>query len=186
MSTVVLKRYIIGLLLPALLFTYLAIGVDNAVEIQLLNAIRLSMSTGVLVAYMPPVLKILHDPQPLQRSDYLSFGIVWSWLGAACSGVWWVAYQLMGRPSGMSNNDFVALTIFLSCIGALFHLAAPGALDRRVPPLRWVVIGGLVATGLFGALLIFDAEDLRMRFQGFVALHDWRPGVSKSARPGMR
>ncbi len=73
----------------------------------------------------------------------------------------------------MSNSDFVAATIFLSSLGAMWHLATPGALDTRVPPRRWAIIGALVAIGVLMALLIFDAENIRMRFQGFVGLHDW-------------
>ena len=117
MTTTIVQRYLALLILPIFIFTGLATLITNEVEIQLLNSIRLSLACGVLFAYMPAVVEIIHSHEPLRQSDLLSFGIVYSWLGSAGSGIWWVGFQLAGRPEGWSNTDFVAGTIFLSCMG---------------------------------------------------------------------
>ena len=66
---------------------------------------------------------------------------------------WGIAWRYNGYPDGWGDTNFTSYYTFLAICAAGFHLAAPVAIESRVPTIEWVKIGILVTIGVGGMLI---------------------------------
>lgn len=148
-------RLLMFMLLPNMLFLFASIAIPPVVLIAIGNSLLAALSFGVCIAYSNIMLLIFFDDSDDFRiADYLSLGIFCSWAGLFARTSWSVIWRYSGQPESWTNSPFIAYFIFMSVCAAIFHLAAPGAVDDRIPTKYWVKIGALCAMGLLA--LIFS------------------------------
>ena len=111
----------------------------------LFSAIIFALSLGINVAFMPSTMAFFNRSGPIDRTEALCIGIQATWFSRACVGAWSLFWRYEGQPLWLINNDLVAYFNYLTILGALMHLAAPGAIKDHIPTARWVKIGALVA-----------------------------------------
>lgn len=142
------RRFTTLFLLPQAFFAMVALPSEAPWLIGMLNGISLALSVGVCVAFVPAMVAIFFSPNQLEKGDYLSFGIWLTWLAVVMQAGWSIVWRSRGMPLWMANTDFTSYFLFMRTCGAVFHLAAPGAVDNRIPTRRWVMIGSLIAVAV--------------------------------------
>ena len=63
-------------------------------------------------------------------------------------------------PPWMVSTDFTSYFLFMRVCGAVFHLAAPAAIDNHIPPRRWIMIGILIALAVAIVMAISYVLDM--------------------------
>lgn len=152
-------RFWIFFVLPQAIFGVLAYATEAATLIPALNIAMVALAVGVCVAFAPSMVRFFAGRGPVDRGDALSLGIFTTWFATAFSGVWSLTWRWMGQPAWLANNDLVSYFRFIFVCGAVLHLVAPGAIEDRIPPTRWVKIGGAVALVVFVAFMALWALD---------------------------
>jgi hypothetical protein len=140
--------------IPNILVILLNLITDPRPAIFVVGAINSSLAMGISVAFAPAIIRIFTEDRPLEKADWLAFGIWISWTSLAMRFVYSLIWRWQGTPSWMINTD---LSVYISCmttIGAISHLVAPGAIGDRIPPRRWIIIGLLAAAGVLCMIAI--------------------------------
>ena len=154
------RRLLLLVAIPHIAFLLLSLPTTAPFLIGLLNAISLSLSVGVCVAFIPAMLAIFFKPHALERGDYLSLGIWITWFAVIMQAAWSIAWRARGMPLWMASTDFTSYFLFTRVCGAIFHLAAPAAINDQIPPRRWIMIGILIAVAVALAILVSYMVDL--------------------------
>ena len=139
---------------------WLAAGlIPNAPLMEGLHAIRISICLVVVVAYAPVCLDSLARER-IGRVEQLSLGIVIGWGATLLSGIWSLLWRLAGQPAWMVNSDLNGFFIWVTILGAVLHVTAPGAVDGTVPRRTWILTGCAFGIGALGAagLLVLRPE----------------------------
>lgn len=157
-STLLIMSAVVILSYPAAM---LLLGPRMAIEIG--NIMVLALSAGIVVAYAPIVKDALRH-HLIEGSDILTIGIFVGWLATFYARGGSIIWRLLGQPPEWLNSALWGFHIALSCVAALAHLIAPGAIAGRVPTRQWLKIGALVTIGVLlvaavFALLNFDQLD---------------------------
>lgn len=148
-------RFGLLFILPNVVFTMIALVTPPKVLIAAFNAAIAALAVGVCVAYFPVIRHMLtKDQAPLDKADLLALGIFCSWFGMVLRTVWSLTWRYYGMPDDWTDTHITSYFIFLGMCGALFHLAAPGAVGDRVPTKHWVKLGALTAGGVFIGLAL--------------------------------
>lgn len=151
--SILLRRVLLLFLLPHAIFAGLALPTAAPWLIAILNGSSLALSMGVCVAFLPAMFGIFFKPGALDRGDYLSFGIWLTWFAVIMQAIWSMIWRWRGMPLWMADTDFTSYFLFMRVCGAVFHLAAPGAIDNHIPPRRWIMIGILIALAVIAVML---------------------------------
>lgn len=168
-TSIFIRRVATLLLLPLVVFGVIAYFTSATQLIGALNGISLALSAGVCVAFLPAMHGILFNSKSLDRGDYLSLGIWLTWFAVIMQAVWSIIWRARGMPLWMASTDFTSFFLFSRVMGAVFHLAAPGAIDNQIPPRRWIWIGILIALAVSLVILasymldVFAMRDLFVR-----------------------
>ena len=128
--------------------------------IVFMNAILLLVAISVLIAYFKPICYAVATGK-IDRIDYLIMGVVLSWLSTILNRLWSTIYRSTGQPSWMFESDVLGYFIWMAIIGGILHLAAPGAIDGKVPTKNWIRVGVAVSGGIGLAMVL-----LWLRFSG--------------------
>lgn len=129
--------------------------VPNEDMIIACRVLQAAASVMVLAVYGSDAIRALRTPTP-SRTDFLLLGISCGWLASLSQSLYSILYRLAGAPAWMLTIEIVAPTVLLSVIGALLHVAAPGAFDGNLPRRNKIAIGamfGAAALVVFGLLV---------------------------------
>lgn len=122
------------------------IGFEGYVS-QVLHFIRLAVTMGVLVLYIPAIRHIFAEIPPPRR-DYLVAGIMLTWL----SGVGFSILNTLGQVHGVERSIFISPVAgffsLLLLMGGVFHIVAPQTTDD-ITRREALMIGAI-----FAALLV--------------------------------
>jgi len=154
MSYLLKTRFVWLFVVPNVVFASVALLTNATDLIVVLNFALVALWVGVCVAYLPPVIIILMDDRPLDRADILALGIFCGGFSIVIIRTWSMIWRIMGKPEWLLESDIVSYALFTSVIAAVLHLAAPGGLNDRVPPRRWISIGISVAILVFAGLVL--------------------------------
>ena len=153
------SRFFWLFIVPNAAFCLIATLTSTTAFISVLNSALVAMAIGVCIAYWPSIAAVLMGTRPLDRADWLGLGIFCAWFGTFVNRSWSIVWRYLGRPEWLLESDIVSYALWLGMCAAVFHLAAPGAIDEQVPPRRWINIGILVAVLMFLPLLLGYAFD---------------------------
>jgi hypothetical protein len=147
-----LYRAIFVFLMPNAAFAAAAVMIDAKTLVAVFNSAMGSLACGVCVAYFPTIRNFLGSYRKIDRADLLALGIFFAWFAIVLRTGWAIAWRYNGYNLDWTDSYFQSYYIFLSICAAIFHLAAPGAIESRIPTIEWVKIGLLVAIGIGGML----------------------------------
>ncbi|MDB5177500.1 MAG: hypothetical protein JWN75_1168 [Candidatus Saccharibacteria bacterium] len=156
-------RLLYMFVLPNVLFAIVALATSASTLITVLNAALFAIAVGVCLAYGPPVVRILMTEDQMDTADWLGVGIFCSWASIVFIRAWSIVWRSMGKPEWLLESDIVTYALYLQLCAAIFHLAAPGGINSRVPTRRWIDIGITVSVTIFvvlGVGYFFKAFDL--------------------------
>ena len=159
-------RFWLCFALPQVIFVGMAYSTEAVTLIPALNVAVVALAAGVCVAFAPSVIRFFAGRGWMDRGDALSLGIFTTWFAALLNGGWSLTWRWLGQPAWLANNDFVSYFRYMLVCGAILHLDAPGAIEDRIPPARWVKIGGTVALVVFIAFMALWAIDRMPEFPG--------------------
>ena len=134
------------------LYGILTVALRPAQLILLLNGLALSVSAGVVVAYLPVAGHALRRPAP-SRGDVLGSGIFFAGLSSLALRMESLVARNFSEPF-ILNTDIAAVSIFLGLPSLICFLWAPYASDGRVPREKWGFAGLVVAAGVAMAFTI--------------------------------
>lgn len=149
---------------PHVIFIALSIATASIPAITLLNFVLFAISSGVCIAFSPIVWSIFYDELPLDRSDYLAFGIwlgFWSLLLRTGVNIVW---RLTGMHLNMINTPLTTYIMFTAIAAGILHLLAPEAVKSKIPPRQWLRLGVVVTASLllaFGVGYLFNFNGYR-------------------------
>lgn len=156
----VTRRLLLLFLVPNIIFVALAFATRNIHLIGAFNIINLAVAVMVVIAYAPVVIDIFTNERPIDRSDWLGLGVFLSWQSTIMLRLYSIAWRWMGQPDWLTDSDILSYGLFVQFSAGILHLAAPGALNARVPTRRWINIGIWVGVFVLVALVLgyfFDA-----------------------------
>jgi hypothetical protein len=157
------NRWICLFILPQVLFAVLAYATQGATLITILNTVVFASAAGVCLAYSPAVWDAMTAARSMDRSDWLCMGVFVSWFSIVVARSWSIIWRVLGRPPWLLDSDLISYSLYMAIWAAIFHLAAPGGIDDRVPPQRWINIGIAVSIFLLvaiGSAYYFEAFGL--------------------------
>ena len=147
------RRFWLYAVAPQLAFLLIASLVPTGQLIEALNLVTFALALGICIAFAPGFLLFFTRSGPVDRFEALTMGIQASWTARCLVGIYGFCWRLRGQPIEAINNSTFAWFSFLTILGAVMHLAAPGAIKDHIPSRRWVDIGALVA----GSVIVFAA-----------------------------
>lgn len=121
--------------------------------IEIENAVLISAGVGVAVAYLPSATAALRKQIP-SRSDILALGVWEAWIAIAGER----CYSLIGRALHENieffNTNLHTFFIFITIHAGFCHLAAPEAIEGRLPARTWAKMGLIVAASVLTIILL--------------------------------
>lgn len=159
-------RLFLLFVVPNLLIVGLMAGTPNVRLIGVLNALNLALATWVVVAFSPVVFDVLLSRRNIDRADYLGMGIFLGWSSTIVLRTYSIVWRWMDQPLWLTDSDILNYGLFLQTCAAVLHLAAPDAIDNRVPPRRWIKIGAVAGAVVLIVLLMgyfFDAMAIELK-----------------------
>lgn len=137
------------------------------VVLLLSNSLMLSASVGVAVAYGPVAVRAVLDENRSPRSQRILLGIFYAWAFGSIWRIHSLIWLKAGSPGWFVNNDLIAFYQSGVTLGALYHLTSPGAVGgergERVPSLKWLAAGVVVAVAVMLTLVLttYDIDTSR-------------------------
>lgn len=135
------------------LYWVVAWAVPNGPLMEGLHAVRVAICLVVVVAYAPVCLEALAQDR-IGRVEQLSLGITIGWGATLGGGLWSLLWRLAGQPAWMVNSDLNGFFLWVTILGAVLHVTAPGAVDGTVPRRTWIVTGLALGAGALAAAAI--------------------------------
>ena len=129
----------------------IALATDARVLIDVLNFFVLGIAIGVIVAYLPNVVRACRKARP-NGAEILTVSIWGAWVSLLEARLLSIVWRLVGRPDWLANTDITSHIVSLALLSGIGHLAGPEAIDGRVPAREWVRIGFYVSVGLIVAV----------------------------------
>jgi len=148
------KRFFLFFILPQIIFLCSVLALGGSQLIEIFNILNLSLAVGVVVAYAPVVFNSIFSDRPLDRADWLGIGIFLSWFATIELRTYSIIWRWMDQPLWLTQSEILSYALFCQTTAAIFHLAAPGAINNRIPTRRWINIGIAVTLVVIGALAL--------------------------------
>jgi hypothetical protein len=141
--------------LGCVFFACLFVAFQRPALFEVLNAMVVAVGAGVTISFTIPALRVLRSPpEELTAGRVLVLGIWLLWIGIVIAFYSLWRFRLDGDHYWLNAGWTATTRWFIFCGGAL-HLAAAGAIDRRIPALAYVRAGVVAAFGVaFGLFLI--------------------------------
>lgn len=131
---------------------------------ELVNALAVSLSVGVMFAFWPGVMEAIRTPRhELEGGHYLVLGIMTGATAIVAQFAWRGVWRLWDRPDWMITHPVLAFFIYMLATGFALHLSAQGAIGGRIPRRNKVMLGVAVATALmltFVAAIILGPDQI--------------------------
>ncbi|GEP11103.1 hypothetical protein [Methylobacterium gnaphalii] len=141
--------------LPNALFAVAAYFMSGPEMITAFNAALVALASGVVISFLVDAMRTIISHKPMLKVHWLVLGITTHWAGTDGQRVWSIAWRWVGQPMWMTDSRFIAYCLFLSTVGAYFHLAAGESIgEERIPRAKWVRYGALAAAGILIALVL--------------------------------
>lgn len=159
-------RLLLLFVVPNVIILALMILTPNVRLIGIFNALNLALSTWVVVAFSPVVFDVLLTNRHIDRADYLGMGIFLGWSSIIVLRTYSIVWRWLDQPLWLTDSDILNYGLFLQTCAAVLHLAAPDAIENRVPPRRWIKIGAVAGAVVLICLLMgyfFDAFALDLK-----------------------
>jgi hypothetical protein len=138
-----------GWIVPFAMYWTVAYFAPNKYLIPTLNALVLTISAAVMVAYTPSVWWVVRTQNAeVAKLRFLLIGIWLSWSAQLFWRAWSLLWLLSGREEWMIQNDVVGFFLFSVFCGGSFHLLSPNSLWSGVPGLRWIALGLITGAGV--------------------------------------
>lgn len=131
---------------------------------EFLNGVALAVAIAVTIAYAPVWVEALTQDRP-DRVGQLTLGIGCTWGAFILSRMWSISWRGSGQPDWMENSPVVGFFVYMTILGGILHLTAPGAIDGDVPRRNWILIGITIGGGLV----------LGLAFLGWRVAHIFEP-----------
>lgn len=132
-------------LVATLLFWVVAPFLSRYLVFELDNALTLSISLGIIVAYTPGAWYSLRLPwYQVQASNFITVGIWQFWLVEAFQRIWALISRSLGRPDWMADHLFPAYLIWMGAFAGFFHVVTKEQSDV-FPSSNWRLIGVVVS-----------------------------------------
>ena len=140
--------------------------IPNGPLMEGLHTVRIAICLVVVVAYAPVCLEALAGGR-IGRVEQLSLGITIGWGATLLAGVWSLLWRLAGQPAWMVNSDLNGFFLWVTILGAVLHVTAPGAVDGTVPRRTWILTGLAFGAGaLAAAALLARRPDMAAIMDG--------------------
>lgn len=122
------------------------LGSRRAFEVG--NVVLLSMSIGIMVAYLPEVLSSFRH-RLIDGAGVAAISIFLCYGGIATGRALSIAWRLAGKPPEWLDTTLWASQNALLLTASVTLTLAPQAVAGRVPPLQWMKMGAFVAASVF-------------------------------------
>ena len=132
----------------------------------------MSLSVGVVFAYLPSALAFVFADREADNADFLTVGITSGFWAIVIITAYTAVYRWYGMPASMQSTDIISYARFFMAYAAVCHLVAPGALKQSIPPRRWLLVGVTASLGIFAALVILYFANVLSIVQLIVGPHD--------------
>ena len=165
-------RFLGLFVLPNIVFAVLAITAEALPLISILNLVVITLAVNICIAFAPSAIKSMFGTHQLNKVDFLTLGIFSVWFSIVLGTGMTLVWRYLGEPSWVIDNNFNSYRSFMLVCAAVFHLASPGSIHDAVPSRRWIKIGAWIAAGVFAALLLLYASDVRQNFRLTIKPHD--------------
>jgi hypothetical protein len=137
-------------------FTLLFLAFDRPAYFELVNASVVAISVGVVVGFSKGAWTVARtDPRCQTAGDVLVMGVFLVWIGLAFAFVMLWGYRLT-EDRWWIDAWPAALSRWIILLGGVFHLAAAGAIDGKVPPRAYVRAGVIVGLAVAAALFLIS------------------------------
>lgn len=137
------------------IYWLMAFIVPIDVTLETLNWVLVATAVVVTIAYAPTALDALIASRP-DRVQQLVLGIICAWVATIALRVWVGIWRFLDTPEWMVQSRMIGFFIYLSILGGVLHITAPGSVDGIVPKRNWMMLasailsGGLVAGFMIG------------------------------------
>lgn len=121
-------------------FWGVALLLPQRAMMQILNICTLSVSVAVVTTYMPVWIRTLCKER-LDGPEALSLGIGCTWASEIGQRVWSIAWRGLDQPLWMTQSPLLPLLVYLTLIGGVQHITAPGVINGVIPTRNWIALG---------------------------------------------
>lgn len=108
--------------------------------------LRIAVTIGVLVLYIPSITSIFTEVPPPRR-DYLLAGIVLTWLSSISFSTWNEAGRITGVDTNVFSSPVSGFFSLLLVFGGAFHLVAPNTSSKHTKIIA-LISGLIIATAI--------------------------------------
>ena len=164
------RRFLVYAVLPNLLFALVAYLTPAEPLIVILNLVLISLSVTVCFAFAEEVFRFIFMDVPLDKGYLLIVGIFLTWSASVLRSGLSIVWRWLGEPPWITNTDFTNYFLFLMIVGAVLHVLSPGSISEQIPPKRWIRIGAAAGIGVFLALMLLYASNIRTQWQHALSL----------------
>lgn len=126
---------------------------DNTLLLKILRGAQLGVAVAVSFVFARTFYETLQEPD-LRAESLLPAGVFLAWAATALAAAMALIWRVSGRPPWIADSDLVALHIFASTLGGIYHLIAPGAVDGRIPRMEWIKVGCALGCGVFALVML--------------------------------
>ncbi len=131
------------------------------ITLESLNWILVATATVVTIAYAPVAIGAVASGRP-DRVEQLVLGIVCSWGATIAMRTWSGVWRFLDQPDWMASSRIFGFFIYISILGGVLHITAPGAADGVIPRKNWVMLGLAIGSGALIAGFFIGAKWGRM------------------------
>lgn len=135
------------------LFWILSAVVPQRIMMQVLNICVMSVSVAVLVTYMPIWIRTLCKPR-MDGPEALSLGIGCTWVAEIGQRIWSILWRGLDQPFWMTQSMILPFLLFLTVIGGVQHITAPGVINGELPARNWIALGASAGIATLLTLLL--------------------------------
>lgn len=135
------------------LFWGLALAIPQGTLMRLLNIGTLSVSVAVVTTYMPVWLRTLCKTT-LDGPEALSLGIGCTWISEIGQRLWSIAWRGLDQPLWMTQSPLLPMLLYLTLIGGVQHITAPGVISGTIPTRNWIALGASAGLATLLTLLL--------------------------------
>jgi hypothetical protein len=137
------------------------IPVPNSTIYEVLHTLRVSAGLAVWVAYCEAALQAVRMSRP-DHIRQLALGIVATQTGIVGAAIWGLLWRLGGKPDWMLESSMNGVWWWITILGSVLHITAPGAINGSIPTPNKIRLGIAIGTAVGAAMLIMVLRpDLR-------------------------
>lgn len=120
---------------------------------QIINIGTLSVSVAVVTTYLPVWIRTLCKTT-LDGPEALSLGIGCTWISEIGQRLWSIAWRGLEQPFWMTQSPLLPLLLYLTLIGGIQHITAPGVINGVIPTRNWIALGASAGLATLLTLLL--------------------------------